>query len=82
MEKGYVMIAEWQPVMPDDTLKLKSRTIYEFLCSDHSTYLVVGQGTDKEVPAHSLVKDDKVVAFREFETRPAQPLAMTKGGKQ
>ena len=66
------MITEWQPIMPDDTLKLKSRTIYEFLRGNHSTFLAVGQGVDKEANMNLLIKDEDVVAYREFDTQPKQ----------
>lgn len=53
--------------MPDDKLKLKSRTIYEFLRSDHSTFLVVGLGIEQE--ANLSAFGAEVVAYREFDTR-------------
>ena len=72
------MITEWQPVMPNDTLKLKSRTIYEFLRGDHTTFLVVGRGPDEQAKLHHFIKNepDDVVAYREFDTRPAQSYAV------
>lgn len=59
------MITEWQPIMPGDKLKLKARTIYEFLRTDATIFLGVGLGPEQE----AAVTDD-VVAYREFETKP------------
>jgi len=60
------MITEWQPIMPDDKLKLKSRTLYELLRDDASILIVVGLGVDKDFGVAA-----GVVAWREFDCRPA-----------
>ena len=62
------MITEWQPIMPGDKLKLKARTIYEFLRSNHTTFLAVGLGIEHEVEVDSI-KDEELVAWREYECR-------------
>ena len=59
------MITEWQPIMPEDKLKLKSRTLYELLREDGSVLIVVGLGADKETGVA-----ENIVAWREFDCRP------------
>lgn len=75
------MITEWQPVMLGDKLKLKARTIYEFLRGDHSTMLIVGRGVEQEADVDPLIKDEDIVAWREYETKPLPLAAMGVGKK-
>lgn len=66
------MITEWQPVMPDDKVKFKSRTLYELLRDDHTTFLIVGRGVEHE--AHIFAAYPEVVAWREYDCRPTVSL--------
>ena len=53
------MITEWQPIMPEDKIKFKSRTIYELLHSDKTTKLIVGPGVDVVLSDSQLFEQAK-----------------------
>ena len=62
------MITEWQPIMPDDVLTFKKRTLIELLFKDKHTEIEVGLGDDKKVKG-SDVLTGKIVAWREYDCR-------------
>ena len=66
------MITEWQPIMPSDEIKFKSRTLYELLKGDKTTELIVGQGVEHPILGSKFGTND-IVAWREFDCAGGRP---------
>ena len=75
------MITEWQPIMPTDDIKFKSRTLYELLKGDKTTELIVGQGVEHPIPGSKFGKND-IVAWREFDCAGDRPTLLATEGKK